>query len=60
MAKQKIICRGWVPDGAGGWRSVEEDLTPEERADLGRKLVQRMGQALNDHFSAHPDEYRRL
>ena len=62
MAKrqQKIICRGWVPDGAGGWRSVEEDLTPEERAELGRNLVLRMGQALNDHFSAHPEEYERL
>lgn len=61
MAKrQEIRCRGWVPDGAGGWRSVEDDLTPEERAEFGRQLVQRMGRALNDHFSACPEEYERI
>ena len=57
---QKIICRGFVPDGAGGYRSVENDLTPEERRELGARIVQRMGRALNDHYSAHPEEYRRV
>ena len=61
MAKrQEIRCCGWVPDATGCWRSVEDDLTPEERAEFGRQLVQRMGRALNDHFSAHPEEYERL
>lgn len=61
MAKrQELRCRGWVPDGTGGWRSVEEDLTPEERAELGQKLVQRMGRALEEHYSTHPEDYARL
>ena len=57
---QKIKCRGWVPDGNGGWRSVENDLTPEERKQLGDWIVQTMGRALNDHYSAHPEDYARI
>ena len=60
MAKRaKIVCRGFLPDGAGGYRRVE-DLTPAERAELGRALADCIGRAINDHFSQHPDEYRRL
>ena len=60
MAKQaKIICRGYVPDGAGSYRRVE-DLTPAERAALGQQLAERMGRAMNEHYTQRPDEYRRL
>ena len=60
MAKRaKIICRGFVPDGAGGYYRVE-DLTPAERAELGRELADRLGRAMNDHYSQHPEDYRNL
>ena len=61
MAKrqQKIICRCFVPDEKGSYRRLEE-LTPEERAELGQRLVQRMGRALEEHYSTHPDDYARL
>ena len=60
MAKRaKIVCRGFVPDGAGGYRRVE-DPTPAERAELGRTLAEQMGRALNDHYSQHPEDYERL
>ena len=58
--QQKIICRGWVPDGKGGYRSVENDLTQEERDELGRKIIQAMGKAMNDYYSNHLEEYARL
>jgi len=56
---RQIKCRGFVPDGNGEYRRVE-DMTPEERAELGRRLIQRMGQALNEHYSAHPEDYKTL
>ena len=59
MARE-LKCRGFVSDGNGGYRSGENDLTPEERKDLGARIVSRMGRALNDHYSAHPEEYRTL
>ena len=59
MKNGPITCRGFVPDGRGGYRRVEE-MTPEERADFGQRLVQRMGQALNDHYSSHPEDYMTL
>ena len=55
MAKRaEITCRNWVPDGNGGWRSVENDLSGEEREAFGRKLVERMGGALNEYYSVNP------
>ena len=60
MAKgAKIVCRGFVPDGAGGYQRVE-DLTPAERAEFGRALADRMGLAINDHYSQHPEDYGRI
>ncbi len=60
MAKRAtIVCRGFVPDGAGSYRRVE-DLTPAERAELGCALADRMGRAINDHFSQHPEDYERI
>lgn len=56
---QRIQCRGFVPDENGEYRCVE-DMTPEERAELGRRLIRRMGQALNEHYSAHPEDYKTL
>ena len=58
--QKKLICRGWVPDGKGGYRSVENDLTQEERDELGRWIIQTMGKAMNDYYSNHPEEYARL
>ena len=52
-----ITIRLFVPDGNGGYIN-REDLTPEQKSDFGRKLVNRMGEALNYHFSTHPDAYR--
>ena len=61
MAKrQEIRCRGWVPDGTGCWRSVEDDLTPVELAKLGRQLTDRMGRAMNDHYTQRPEDYRNI
>ena len=59
MEKTEIRCRGFVFDGAGEYRCVE-DLSPEERAELGRELAERMGRALNDHYSQHPEDYKRI
>lgn len=57
--KIKIKCRGYIPDGKGGWRSIEE-LTPQERKAYSAKLIETMGRALNEHFSEHPEEYARI
>ena len=52
-----ITVRLFVPDGSGGYRN-HDDLTPDEQRDFGRRLVGRMGEALNDYFSAYPEAYR--
>lgn len=60
MARGKEIkVVGFVPDGNGGYRSVES-MSPEERKEFGQLLTQRMGAALNDYFSAHPEEYAKI
>lgn len=46
-----ITCRGFV-----GGRPVE-DMTAEERAELGARLTARMGRAMEDRFTAAPEEY---
>jgi hypothetical protein len=59
MKSNDITVIGFVPDGAGGYRPLE-DMTPEERRDFGTRLAQRMGKALNDYYSVHPAEYARI
>lgn len=46
-----ITCRGFI-----GGRPVE-DMTAEERAELGARLTTRMGRAMEDRFTAAPEEY---
>lgn len=46
-----ITCRGFVGD-----RPVD-DMTAEERAELGARLTARMGRATEDRFTAAPEEY---
>jgi len=59
MKSNDITVIGFVPDGDGGYRSVES-MTPEERRDFGTRLAQRIGKALNDYYSVHPAEYARI
>lgn len=49
-----ITCRGFV-----GGRPVE-DMTTEERAELGARLTARMGRATEDRFTAAPEEYAKV
>lgn len=54
MAKQKkptLTYRIFVND-----RPLE-DYSPEERAEIGRKATERMGQVFNTYFGEHPDVY---
>lgn len=52
MAKP-ITCRFFV-----GGRPLDE-LTEQERSDLGARLVGRMGERLNDYFGRDPEAYAR-
>ena len=56
---QEIICRGFVPDGNGGYKPVES-LSPEEKAACSRWLVERLGRAEEEYFSLHPDIYAKF
>lgn len=42
-----------------GDRPIEE-LSPEDREAFQERTVQRMGDALNDYFSQHPEEYKKV
>lgn len=53
-----ITVRLFIPDGNGGYRN-HDDMTPDQQRDFGRRLVNRMGEALNDYFSAYPAIYER-
>ena len=57
MKKQtnEIRCIHHVPDGNGGYRTLDE-LTAEERSAWARSRAERMGEAVNAYYSAHPDE----
>ena len=57
MAKQKreIRCIHHIPDGNGGYRTLDE-LTSEERSAWARSRAERMGEAVNAYYSAHPGE----
>lgn len=60
MAKgQEIICEGFVPDGKGGYRRLEE-LSPEEKAAFSKSVTERMGRVFEEYFSRHPEVYARL
>lgn len=59
MKGQKITCRSWVPDGKGGHRLYDE-LSAEEKDAFGEKLVGRMGKAINDYASIHPEAIPRI
>ena len=37
-----------------------KDYSPEERAEIGRKATQRMGEVLNSRFSQNPEMYIRV
>ena len=56
---QKIVCRGFVPDGNGGYRPLEE-LSPEEKAKFSRSVTDRMGRVFEDYFGRHPEVYAKF
>lgn len=56
---REITVRGFVPDGNGGYRPYEE-LSAEEKKAFGEKLVQRMGDAINQYASVHPEAIPRI
>lgn len=56
---QEIKCRGFVPDGNGGYRPIEA-LSPEEKQKLSENIAQRMGQVLNTYFGLHPEVYTKI
>lgn len=41
-----------------GETEITED--PAERSELGARLTERMGAALTDWFSTHPEEYKSI
>lgn len=54
-----ITVIGFVPDGRGGYQSLE-GMAAAEKTEYAKQLSRRMGAALNDYFSAHPSEYERI
>lgn len=34
-----------------------QPMTPEQRQTMGAEIVQRMGQAIQEHYNLHPEEY---
>ena len=47
-----IKCRIMVSDGNGGYKEYTE-LSEEERKEFGKKLSQRVGETLNEYYTAH-------
>lgn len=47
-----IKCRLLVPDGNGGYKDYTE-LSDMEREAIGKKLTKRMGETLNEYYTAH-------
>lgn len=37
-----------------------EDFTQEEKAEYGKKVVERMGRVFNEYFSQHPEVYAKF
>ena len=59
MRGAAIKCRGFVPDGSGGYSPYEE-LNSGVKEAFGRELVRRMGEAVNRYASAHPEAIPRI
>ena len=57
MTNKPLKIRLFIQSG-DGYRRFEE-LTADEQAAFGAQCVQRMGAALQDHFSANPASYER-
>lgn len=36
------------------------DFSPEEKEAYAKKMIDRMGRAMNDYFSQHPEVYARF
>lgn len=47
-----IKCRLLVPDGNGGYREYTE-LSDAERESFGKNLSKRVGETLNEYYTAH-------
>ena len=47
-----IKCRLLVHDGKGGYRDYT-DLSDTEREEMAKKLTKRMGETLNEYYTAH-------
>lgn len=56
---QEITCRGFVPDGDGGYKPVES-FSPEEKKAFSRWVVDRLGRAEEEYFSLHPEIYAKI
>lgn len=37
-----------------------EDFSPEEKTAYANEMIQRMGRAMNDYFSLHPESYAKF
>ena len=37
-----------------------DDFSPEEKDAYARKMIDRMGRAMNDYFSQHPEVYAKF
>lgn len=59
MAKGKIKCVFYIPDGAGEYRRYEE-LSEREKKSFCDSLAERMNGALSDYFAAHPEELEKV
>lgn len=47
-----IKCRLLVPDGKGGYRDYT-DLSDKEREEMAKKLTEKMGDVMNEYYTAH-------
>lgn len=47
-----IKCRLLVPDGNGGYKDYT-DLSDTEREEMAKKMTKRMGETLNEYYTAH-------
>ena len=36
-----------------------ESMTPEQAADVRRRMSERLSRSMSDYYSLHPEEYRR-
>ena len=58
MAKSEFTYKAMVSiDGAEPipW----ESMTPEQEADVHRRMRERLSRTMSDYYSLHPEEYRK-